>query len=638
MSPYECKLAKTSGRLRLVFPDALKRQITRHGDTVAALSRLPNAPKATTLTMWMSGAYLPKNRASLEFLNALEARYGLRRDYFGDRIQHIRRGRRKVAEALPDNDLRPYLTIRSDILRWHLPEDFAERPKEERERIEAWLARTFVNPESRYIRYLKEGLQTAGGFDLARRTDFTGIPLHHDLLLSSGLPRTRSPRRPMTNTRPSPSALADAWNALVRFKTSPMTPEFYQRDTIWSASTVKQRATVMGTFFGILAATPSTRRGGLRVPIPCLTFALLLVPAVMDAYLQVKQKDRGFLSRPESALLELVQSLARPNTGWLRQSPWLAKELRPIDGLVTLAQIAWAKRDWSGFCDGFCNYAATRGRDVRRLVQESRSALEPIEVVLASPSPLSTYRRIADEVLRHVPDRNEKPVEAAKAVQTYLMLRIAMHTGLRQKNLRQLVFRTKGQKPTPEAELATLRRGELRWIEASEQWQVMLPSAAFKNSTSSFFRNGCHIIALPDAADLYVYLDRHLAEGRTLLVGDRAEPGTFFVRDIKRGPAEHDAHSFYGAWRTAIQIYGIYNPWTGRGAIEGLLPHGPHCVRAVLATHVLKLTGSFEYAGFAIQDLAETVEASYARFLPSEKSDLVARFLSPVWEDYPSGD
>lgn len=43
--------------------------------------------------------------------------------------------------------------------------------------------------------------------------------------------------------------------------------------------------------------------------------------------------------------------------------------------------------------------------------------------------------------------------------------------------------------------------------------------------------------------------------------------------------------------RLAIQHYGIYNPYTGRGAIKGLLPHGPHNARDVLATHVLKQTG-----------------------------------------------
>ena len=54
-------------------------------------------------------------------------------------------------------------------------------------------------------------------------------------------------------------------------------------------------------------------------------------------------------------------------------------------------------------------------------------------------------------------------------------------------------------------------------------------------------------------------------------------------------------------WRRGV------NPYTGRGAIKGLLPHGPHNVRDVLATHILKKTGSYEQASYAIQDTSEMV-------------------------------
>ncbi len=88
----------------------------------------------------------------------------------------------------------------------------------------------------------------------------------------------------------------------------------------------------------------------------------------------------------------------------------------------------------------------------------------------------------------------------------------------------------------------------------------------------------------------------------------------------------------YEAWRTAIQRYGIYNPWTKRGAIEGLLPHEPHNVRDVLATHILKRTGSYEQASYAIQDTPDMVAQHYGRFLPQDKSEIAARILNQVWE------
>lgn len=63
-----------------------------------------------------------------------------------------------------------------------------------------------------------------------------------------------------------------------------------------------------------------------------------------------------------------------------------------------------------------------------------------------------------------------------------------------------------------------------------------------------------------------------------------------------------------------------------------MLPHGPHSIRDVLATHVLKQTGSYEQASYAIQDTPEMVAKHYGRFLPHDKSALAAEILNRVWE------
>jgi hypothetical protein len=73
-------------------------------------------------------------------------------------------------------------------------------------------------------------------------------------------------------------------------------------------------------------------------------------------------------------------------------------------------------------------------------------------------------------------------------------------------------------------------------------------------------------------------------------------------------------------------------PYTGRGAIKGLLPHGPHNVRDILATHILKQTGSYEQASCAIQDTPEMIQQHYGRFLPQDKAALAAKILNQVWE------
>jgi len=134
-------------------------------------------------------------------------------------------------------------------------------------------------------------------------------------------------------------------------------------------------------------------------------------------------------------------------------------------------------------------------------------------------------------------------------------------------------------------------------------------------------------------ADLYRYIDAYVRVHRPVLLGEARDPGTFFVKTAK-STSQDEAYgqsSFYEAWRLTIQRYGIYNPYTKRGAIKGLLPHGPHNVRDVLATHVLKETGSYEQAGYAIRDTADVVAQHYGRFLPENKVALAAKVINRVW-------
>lgn len=118
-----------------------------------------------------------------------------------------------------------------------------------------------------------------------------------------------------------------------------------------------------------------------------------------------------------------------------------------------------------------------------------------------------------------------------------------------------------------------------------------------------------------------------------MLLAGADDPGTLFVKTVKTTSkdAAYNQTTFYEARRLTIQRYGIYNPYTGRGAIKGLLPHGPHNIRDVLATHILKQTGSYEQASYAIQDTPEMVANHYGRFLPQDKAALAARILNQVW-------
>ena len=163
---------------------------------------------------------------------------------------------------------------------------------------------------------------------------------------------------------------------------------------------------------------------------------------------------------------------------------------------------------------------------------------------------------------------------------------------------------------------------------------MLIPSVAFKNASSSFFGQKLFRLILPDLLDLYKYLEAYIDKHRGVLLGSAKDPGTLFIKTVKTTSidAAYDSTKFYEAWRTVIQRYGIYNPYTGRGAIKGFLPHGPHNLRDILATHILKQTGSYERASYAIQDTPDVVQQHYGRFPPQDKAALAAKILNQVWE------
>lgn len=60
-----------------------------------------------------------------------------------------------------------------------------------------------------------------------------------------------------------------------------------------------------------------------------------------------------------------------------------------------------------------------------------------------------------------MPDESKYPRPAAEAVRSFLLLRLGLHLGLRQKNLRQLRVCPGGHYPTSERRLENLKCGDL---------------------------------------------------------------------------------------------------------------------------------------------------------------------------------
>lgn len=596
------------------FAEALSAQMKRHGDTAHRLHRAVKSQGGLsdqrTLSYWRRGLKTPRTVASLKVVDLIEARYRLEPGRLRGKLPRDRATSGHTPPGLNHAETRR--------LAWHLPHDFRRRSKAEQAEILDWVRSRILSSGTDYSRYQSEVSRHRFGF----RFDKSIVPSRHGSSIGAAHLQ-------------APEALQEEMRALVRFKSATLTDLGFSRSGVWGRETAAQRGEHLALMFGALAADPQGEVGGLGVPAEALSFALLVVPAVWDWYIRWRELRRGFFTRWEAEMLLLAAAFTREEFGWVRQNPGLAERLQPIPGILDAAEIADIQSDWAAACDRMNRHALARAREVQRVARVHRDPFEPILPVLEAASPVGEYLKIVDEAVRCMPDARYRPKAAAESVRGVLMLRLGLHLGLRQKNLRQLLACQRGAPPRSERELERLKRGELRWSERDGGWEVFIPCAAFKNAGSAYFSRKPFRLILPDLGGLYdmieVYLDRH----RALLLAGASDPGVFFVKSMtaRSRDAAYNQTTFYEAWRLMIQRYGIYNPWTGRGAIEGLLPHGPHSVRDVLATHILKVTGSYEQASYAIQDTAKTVAEHYGRFLPQDKAALAAKVLDSVWTD-----
>ena len=598
------------------FHLALDLHMRRHGDTTArlrdALFLEGHAIEESTLRMWRRGQKAPAHRDSLAVLGSLEARWRLPVGYFRAKLPH-------PARATTGQEVSGIGSAERRRLAWHLPDDFDRRPLAEREEILEWVRRVVVSGSTEYRRY-----QAAA----AKHRFAVRFPSLERQI--SGRPRIATER----NLKWAPDALAAEMADLLAFKTSTLTALGYKRRGVWGEETASQKLEHFGLLFGALAAAPEGPVRGRGIPLEALSFALLAFPRVWDWYLRWREQRRGFFTAWEVDMLSIAVALTGPETGWLTQTPSLADHLVPVEGLVGEADIVAAREDWPGTCALLQRFATARAKEIARVSRVHHDPFEPILPVLEAASPVGEYRKIADEILARRPCLRRYPRAAAESGRAFLMIRLGLHLGFRQKNFRQLLVCTPGDAPRTERQLTDLRRGEVRWSARESGWEVFVPANAFKNSGSSFFGGRPFRLVLPNIAGLYAEIEAYVTTHRAVLLAQADDPGTFFVKSVKRTSEEaaYDQTTFYEAWRWIIQRYGIFNPWTGRGAIPGLLPHGPHNVRDVLATHILKQTGSYEQASYAIQDTPDTVAAHYGRFLPQDKAAIAAQVLNRAWE------
>ncbi len=608
------------------FRDALVLHLNRFSESYYQLHRSIITPNDTldraTIQSWVDGRRAPRSTASLEILTRIEHRYGLPQGYFKSKLPNPAR----AAAGIVIEGVSPAEQRR---LAWHLPDDFNTRSLRERTEILDWVQNVVISGATEYRRFQTQAMKLRYA---VRFPTITGARVRVPLV---GADEDESDdQADRVGVVDAPPRLVAELTELIRFKTATLTDIGYQRFGVWNEETTAQKVEHFGLMFGALVASPRGAVHGHGVPLKDISFAMLIFPRVWDWYVQWRERRRGFFTRWECDMLRNAMALVRSETGWLRQHPELASRLVPVEGLISTDDVASVRSDWQGACDILHAHAGARVKEVDRVARIHRDPFEPILPILEAPSPVAEYLKITDEILKLRPDARRYPRAAAETVRSYLMIRLGLHLGLRQKNLRQLMICPRGHFSRSERQLEIQKRGEIRWSEKEGGWEVFVPAVAFKNAHSSFFAGKPFKLVLPDLGGLYDHISAYIERHRSVLLNGADDPGTFFVKTVKATSrdASYNQTTFYEAWRLIIQRYGVFNPYTGRGAIVGLLPHGPHNVRDVLATHILKHTGSYEQASYAIQDTPEMVAKHYGRFLPQDKAAMAAKILNQVWE------
>jgi integrase len=198
-------------------------------------------------------------------------------------------------------------------------------------------------------------------------------------------------------------------------------------------------------------------------------------------------------------------------------------------------------------------------------------------------------------------------------MRNYQIVRLLSATALRSKNIRKLTYR--------EDNTGHLRR-------EGDKWVIEIPYTEFKNWQSSFFgpkkKRENYRKVLADLDGFYDHLDEYLKVHRPILL--QGGSSDIVIVASSKKPL-YSAGGFRENYGYLTMYYLAHNPFRGCG-IPGVLPYGPHSVRDIVATHVIKQTGSYDLAGYSIQDTGRTARKHYAQ---SNLSRRVVRFANAVF-------
>lgn len=558
--------------------EALQALLTMCGLSQAELARRADV-LGPTLCTWVSGKEVPSTPATLQAIGRIEIELGVPAGtlsrYCEIKKIYMRQDRLKI-------------DIRADDLkrvRQYLPDDFETLTAAKQQEIFDWVMSNIILAPS-----------DDEGDEIGSREPY------------------RCKLRPQwfhvdtPGTFKAPARLRRQVEGLVKFKTEVLTPIGKNRDAEngrWtSAESVDSKLVVLEMFFGAL------RKTGMRETD--LSLENVLDPKKIDAFITYMRKRRGLYTDTISLILMSLAGHTNSENGYITQH-----KAEILGARSRASDAAWAEK-----CAAANAFLWSRWRQIRPHVEVGRDAFLPIRAVLDTRKPLHAYYAIADDIRARTPLAAANELQRARCFRDLIMFRYAGQFPLRAGNFSRHRVLPKGAPKTSMTKLRRARISELWWDTKEKIWVHRQPKESFKNWKSPATKD--IEIPLADIDGFYREIEEYLRL-RPLLLDGHPDPGVLFVADMTKGGSNKTTLTpggFNQVWKNMIRRYGIYNPYTGMGAIAGLKVHPPHAARHVLATHILKVDGSFAKAAAAIFDTEAIVVKRYAEFNAEHQYEL----------------
>ena len=328
----------------------------------------------------------------------------------------------------------------------------------------------------------------------------------------------------------------------------------------------------------------STERGGAGLDaVACQSLCFFTDIQRLSQYLEWRiERAGGVISGAVTTTLRFAGMLLHPQTGFLPRNPALGRKM----GITT-------NQEWEQHCNAALQWVKNSKKAIAPKVSMSRNPFEPIRSIVELPNPMGA---VADAVQRMQAARIVTGGEAeAKWGRDLLLMMLLASNPIRARNLKELTWRADNS-------------GDLRQ-DADGGWRIVIPRQRLKNSEGAA-RDADYNCRVQPA--LWPHLERYLREYRPLLGGD-ATDYVFVCPSGKNRP-----------WRGLNRRFMAIT----RRFFIGTPGFSPHAMRHIVATAILKRSGSIIRAAKALHDKPETVQKHYGWLVNDDVADWMSDAFS----------